>query len=336
MESVMTENFALGVDLGWVTQLEQLGYRWIDDAGKTTDPIEACKNMGANAVRFRIFVNPPQEAFWRKRENETCMLGFCDTKSVVEAAKRVRDLGMDVMLGFHYSDHFADPEIQDIPEEWKDDNDDALTERVYRHTKESLLLFKENGVEPRWVQVGNEINHGIMWPKGRLEEAPDALVRFLNAGYDAVKEVFPDCQVITHMAGVNNEEWCMPFLDNFFAKNGKTDIIGFSYYPYWMQFESDKDALLGWLTMYEQKFGRPVMIVEVGAEDEDEQGTYQIIRDCVDAVREMPDGRGLGVFYWEPEVHRSVVPDHYPLGAARLAADHTLQYTKALTAFMYI
>ncbi len=329
----MNNNIALGVDLGWVSQLEQLGYRWVDDSGNDVDPIEACKNIGATAVRFRIFVNPPKDAIWQKHENETCMLGFCDTASVIKVARRALDLDLDIMIDFHYSDHFADPVIQDIPAAWKDDDNDTLTQRVYTHTAESLRLFREAGIEPRWVQVGNEINNGMMWPKGSLTEAPAALVRFLNAGYDAVKEIFPNCQVITHMAGVQSEDLCVPFLDNFFAHDGKTDIIGFSYYPYWVQSQSDPELLSKCLCMYEKKYDKPVLIAEVGAEDTDEDGSFQTICHCLKAIRSVPNDRGFGVFYWEPEVDRKILPDHYPLGAARLVGDHKLQYTKALTAY---
>ncbi len=346
----MTEKFAYGVDLGWVSQLEQMGYRWVDESGDQTDPIRACKDMGANAVRLRIFVNQ-EEVFWQKNEHERCMLGFCDMHSVLETARRVKALGMDLMLDFHYSDHFADPEIQDIPKAWKDDDDQKLTRRVYGHTREALLLFRENDIEPRWVQVGNEINFGMMWPKGRLKTAPKQLVRFLNAGYDAVKEIFPDCLVVTHMAAVNNEAWCVPFLDNFFANSGKTDIIGFSYYPHWAQMQIDeketgveeavrarkecrsKEALADWLSMYAKKYDRPVMIVEIGGEDEEEEDTYQLLLRSAEAVRELPGGRGLGIFYWEPDAPRTVLPDAYPLGAARQLDEHTLQYTKTLTAY---
>ncbi|MCD7865969.1 MAG: glycosyl hydrolase 53 family protein [Clostridiales bacterium] len=346
----MAGKFAYGVDLGWVSQLEQMGYRWVDESGNRTDPILACKNMGANAVRLRLFVNQ-KEDFWQKNENERCMLGFCDMYRVLEMAGRVKSLGMDLMLDFHYSDHFADPEIQDIPEAWKDDDDQKLTERVYDHTREVILLFRKNKIEPKWVQVGNEINFGMMWPKGHLYTAPKQLVCFLNAGYDAVKEVFPACQVITHMAMVNREAWCVPFLDNFFTNGGKTDIIGFSYYPYWVlkQIEAEdlgdeetvrareacdsKDALSGWLSAYERKYGKPVMIVEIGGDDEDEEGTCQLLRRSAEAVKALPEGRGLGIFYWEPEVSRSVLPDAYPLGAARQVDEYTLQYTKVLTAY---
>ncbi|MCD7981007.1 MAG: glycosyl hydrolase 53 family protein [Clostridiales bacterium] len=337
----MKEKFAYGVDLGWVSQLEQLGYKWIDENGNGVDPIRACRDMGANAVRLRIFADP-KGSFWQKSEDVRCMLGLCDKRSVLETAGRVKALDMDLMLDFHYSDHFADPEIQDIPEAWKDDDDLQLEERVYSHTRETLLLFREHHIEPKWVQVGNEINFGMLWPKGHLNTAPKQLVRFLNAGYRAVKEVFPDCRVITHMAAVTNEAWCVPFLDNFFKHGGKTDIIGFSFYPYWIPMQENQCSPTGngsglsrALSMYESKYGKPVMIVEIGGEDDREEETYQLLCDSVEAVRSVPGGRGLGVFYWEPEATRSVLPDAYPLGAARQIDDHTLQFTKVLTAYSF-
>ncbi len=183
------------------------------------------------------------------------------------------------------------------------------------------------------MQVGNEINNGIMWPKGRLQEYPEALVKFLNSGYDAVKEVFPDCQVVTHLAGIHEESWCVPFLDNFFAHSGKTDILGFSYYPYWAQFHSKEELLLNLLSFYREKYDKPVLIAEVGGDDRDEQETYELLCDCVNAINELPDESGKGVFYWEPEACRDILPDGYPLCAARVVGDHVLQYNKALTAY---
>ena len=110
-----------GVDLGWAAQLETMGYRWLNEADEETDLLEVLKEFGVNAVRLRVFVNPPEEAFWQKTEDELCMLGFCDAKNVFKMAKRVKAKGMKLMAGFHYSDHFADPEHQDIPEEWREE-----------------------------------------------------------------------------------------------------------------------------------------------------------------------------------------------------------------------
>lgn len=329
----MKDTMVLGADLGWVSQLESRGIRWVDDDGNQIDPLQAVKNMGTNTVRLRVFVNPPKEAFWQKKNGEVCMLGFADADSVLEMAKRAKDMDMQLMIDFHYSDHFADPIYQDVPEEWKDEDIEGLKGRVYAHTKEVLTLFAQSGIYPEWVQVGNEINPGILLPHGGLKDNPKSLVELLNVGYDAVKECCLDCKVITHLAGPYREDWCDPFLDNFFRSGGKTDVMGFSHYPFWFKVEQSAEYLLEHLRRYEKKYSKPVMICEVGGPEEEVELTYQLIINTVEALRQLPDGKGLGVVYWEPEVGAALLPDQYPLGAARLLDEHTLQFTKALSAY---
>ncbi len=324
---------ALGVDLGWASQLEAQGFHWVDDEKREVDVIEACRRMGADAVRLRLFVDPPESAYWQKDAQTLCMLGYCDAPRVLEMSRRVRDQGMRLMLDFHYSDHFADPVYQHIPAAWADDDEETLVERVFSYTKDVLARFADHGIRPDWVQVGNEINPGIMHPRGSLREHPAALVRFLNAGYEAVKECCPDCAVITHLAGAGTAALCIPFLDNFFERGGKTDILAFSYYPYWVGERSDRSRLGAFLREFAQRYRKPVMIAEVGGEDCDAPGTCALIEDCIEAVRSVPEHQGLGVFYWEPEVCREILPDRYPLGAARLLDAHTLQLTEALCAY---
>ena len=103
----MRQDFTYGVDLGWVSQLEKQGITWTDKSGKHVDPLQALKSMGATAVRLRVFVNPPENAMWRKPKKqaygrefggEECMLGLCDGKNVLEMAKRVKKLDMDLMI----------------------------------------------------------------------------------------------------------------------------------------------------------------------------------------------------------------------------------------------
>lgn len=329
----MRKKMVLGADLGWVSQLESRGIRWVDDDGNQIDPLQAVKNMGANTVRLRVFVNPPKEAFWQKKEGSVCMLGFADKESVLEMAKRVKDMDMDLMIDFHYSDHFADPQYQDIPDAWQADDAEGLKERVYSHTKEVLTLLGENGISPVWVQVGNEINPGILHPYGSLKENPETLVKFLNAGYEAAKECCPDCKVITHITGVYRPNWCDPFLENFFKNGGKTDVLGFSHYPYWFKVEQSAEFLLGHLMRYEERYHMPIMICEVGGPEEDAELTYNLIANTIKALESLPEDEGLGVVYWEPEVGAALLPDKYPLGAARLLDEHTLQFTNALKAY---
>lgn len=329
----MKDDFVLGADLGWVSQLESCGIRWADDDGNGIDPLQAVKNMGANTVRLRVFVNPPKESFWQKKDGTICMLGFADAQSVLEMAKRAKDMDLKLMLDFHYSDHFADPQYQDIPEEWEKDDAEGLTGRVYAHTKEVLTLLTAHGIYPEWVQVGNEINLGILLPHGSLKDNPENLVTFLNAGYDAVKECCPDCEVITHVTAMYRPKWCDLFWETFFKLGGKTDIMGFSHYPYWFKVEQGMEFLLKHLMRYEKQYQKPIMICEVGGPEEDEEGTWQLLRNTIEAVRNLPDGKGRGVVYWEPEVGATLLPDKYPLGAARLLDEHTLQFTKVLSAY---
>lgn len=331
----MIQKLVLGVDLGWMTQLEDMGMRWVDEKGQETDLLDDVIAKGADAVRLRVFVDPPKDAYWQKAEDVLCMLGYCDAQSVLQAAKRVREKKLKLMLDFHYSDHFADAQIQDIPEAWLSDSDEELAEHVYTHTKEVLTLFKEEGICPEWVQVGNEINPGLLLPRGDVRENPQLMVKVLNRGYDAVKECLPDCQVITHLAGVTSKRGCDPFLDAFFALGGKTDILGFSYYPFWdKKMDSDEPArFYNPLITYAQKFGKPVMICEVGEEATQEERSAEVIANTIEAVLQVPDHQGLGVFFWEPEVSADMVPDGYPLGAARLVADKTLQLTEALAVY---
>ena len=240
---------------------------------------------------------------------------------------------MKLMIDFHYSDHFADPLYQDIPQEWENDTDQQLEKRVADHTEDVLRLLTEHDIYPEWVQVGNEINNGMMWPRGSLKEAPKQLVRFLNVGYDAVKKVCPNCQVITHLASVCDDAQCKPFLENFLTEKGKTDILGFSYYPYWEKFESDKDRLSEKLKEYSKLCHKPVMIVEVGAPDYEEEEGYQVMKHCIDAMEELKEQEELWIFYWEPEATAKILPDAYPLGASKRVGEKTLQYNKALHAY---
>lgn len=329
----MKDIMVLGADLGWVGQLESRGIRWVDIDGNQIDPLQAVKNMGTNTVRLRVFVNPPAEAFWQKKDGTVCMLGFADGKSVLEMAKRVKNLGLDLMVDFHYSDHFADPQYQDIPDAWKNDDAEGLKGRVYAHTKEVMTLLVENDIYPKWVQVGNEINPGILLPYGGLKENPENLVEFLNAGYDAVKECCPECKVITHITAVHRADWCNLFWENFFKLGGKMDVMGFSHYPYWFRTVQSTEFLLEHLMQYEKQYHKPIMICEVGGPEGNEELTYQLITNTIEALKGLPDGKGLGVIYWEPEANSALLPDKYPLGAAKLIDEHTLQFTKALNAY---
>ncbi len=336
----MEEKFAYGVDYGWVSQLEAEGVTWVDEKGEKIDPLQAAINFGVDSVRLRVFVNPPKEAYWDKMEDVTCMLGYCDRQSVLSMSKRIKAAGLRLMLTIHYSDHFADPDFQDIPEAWKNEDFAGMKKRLAGHTKDILESLLAEGIEPDWIQVGNEINHGILWPVGSLKENPKQLVELINAGYDVCKEIFPECPVILHMAGLPMPDWYDPFFENFFSRGGKTDIIGFSYYPYWYQRMGsgytghDSQEMYREMERIYLKYKKPIMLCEIGESEEEPEKTRKLLKDAIEMIRALPDGSGIGIFYWEPEVGAAFLPDHYPLGAARQTGDKTLCFTDALKGYL--
>ena len=332
----------MGVDLGWISQLESIGYQWVDTNNEKIDPILAAKEMGANTVRLRVFVDPPTYGFWIKPDREIrehkiegglVMLGFCDQDSVVSMAERVKKEGMKLMVDFHYSDHFADPVFQDIPKGWTQLDSTQIREKVSEHTRTVLYALKNEGIVPEYVQVGNEINNGLLFPIGSIREHPREMVEILNCGYDAVKEIFPDTQVVTHVSAGHILEYVTGFFDVYFRYGGKTDVIGLSYYPAWFRERHKPQEFLKVLNEIHRLYGKDIVLSEIGGIDNEEEETYHLLLDTL-KLTDSVEGYALkGMVYWEPEVNRAAVPDGYPLGAARLVGKKKLHYTKALSAY---
>lgn len=326
-------NINFGVDLGLMTQLESLGFYWVNDDNKKVDPVEELKRMGADTVRLRLFVNPPESAELNKAKDETCYLGYCNTRAVIDTALRVTRLGMKVMLDFHYSDFFADLFIQEPPESWKSERFEDMCMSLYDYTVKTLAAFKDAGIYPEYVQTGNEINNGILFPEGDIRRRPKQFVRLLNTGYDSVKKVFNECMVVTHIAGLHRLDKCMSFFGTFFRNGGKTDVLGLSYFPYWVNVRHDKDVVLNNLNALAELYDKPVMVCETGGADDEADETYKLLYETAEAMIKVSDGMGKGVFYWEPEVNREALPDKYPLGACRLGSGKRLSFTKVMSAY---
>lgn len=326
--------FAYGADIGWMKQLENEGVSWVDDNGQKGDPLKILKDHGINSVRLRVFVDPPSSYYWFKDGTTWTMLGYSDKAGVLSAAKRAKALGMSVMVDFHYSDVFADPGHQIKPSAWNSYSYSQLQTAVYSHTYEVMNELASNGIYPEWVQVGNEMNPGIMLPNGSTDNFSQ-LTGLLNKGYDAVKTVSPASKVVSHLAhGENNAEFRWWF-DQFFSNGGKTDVIGASFYPYWAgkPYWEITDDLSYNLNDMASRYNKEVMVVEVGGYENNPAETYWTINDTINSVKSVPNNKGIGVFYWEAHAHSSVLPDGYPLGATKEISPNVLQYTTAIDAF---
>ena len=324
--------FVKGADVGFLTGQERHGQKFYDRQGRERDCLELLKtDYQLSAIRMRVWVNPRG--------------GSCDKHELLAMAKRVKALGMDLMVDFHYSDSWADPAKQPIPKAWLGHSFEEMKLDVRNHTIDVLSLLKDNDIKPRWVQVGNETTNGMLWSvktdergwevkdslghtiithsMGHIKTEPQQYAGFIRAGYDAVKEVFPEAIVIVHLDRGHRQSIYDWNLDTLLKYGGKFDMVGMSLYPYWaMEGHPDLKAddiitdCIKNIHHISQKYGCDVMIVETGYEVNEQhpeimdEGRRQLARVIREARRDT-GGRCRGVFYWEPQCK----PGGYKLGA---------------------
>lgn len=297
-------SFAKGADVGWLPQMEATGYKFYDADGSEKDCLQLLKDRGMNTIRLRVWVNP----------NNDKASGHCSPEETVAMAVRAQKLGMRIMIDFHYSDSWADPGKQNKPAAWANHPFPELLNDVYKHTYDVLQLLKKANVTPEWVQVGNEIPGGMLWPDGSTDNWVQ-LGQLLNKGYEATKAVDKDIKVIVHLDQGNNSERFRTFFDNATAQKVKYDVIGLSYYPFWIKSDYTENIadLQNNLNDMASRYNKEVMVVEVGGEDTKVENTRDMLSAVIKAVRNVPNNKGIGVIYWEPQGARSW--SHYELSA---------------------
>jgi arabinogalactan endo-1,4-beta-galactosidase len=295
-QSTAKNSFAKGADVGWLPQMEATGYKFYDTDGAEKDCLQLLKDRGMNTIRLRVWVNP----------NDDKASGHCSKEETVVMALRAQKMGMRIMIDFHYSDSWADPAKQFKPKAWENHTFPELMKDVYDHTFDVLSALKSAGVTPEWVQVGNEIPGGMMWPEGSTKNW-NQLAQLLNKGYEATKAIGTKIKVIVHLDEGNNNEKFRWFFDNATANNVKYDVIGLSYYPFWIKKDyTETIADLAYnLNDMVARYNKEVMVVEVGGEYDKVQNTYEMLAATIKAVKAVPNNKGLGVIYWEPQGEKS-------------------------------
>ncbi|OUM43347.1 glycoside hydrolase family 53 protein [Arthrobacter sedimenti] len=308
-----------GADLSNLAKNEDNGAVYYDAAGHPVDAVQAFADAGANMVRLKVWVDPAD--------------GYNTTDEVVATAKRAKAAGMQVLVDFHYSDRWTDPGAQGMPSAWVGLEPAAVADAVYQHTHDVLTALKDAGATADAVQVGNEINPGMMWPLGQTWDVLpgdgvdgaqwDNLALFLSAGSRAVKDVSADTDVILHLTNINNGIGGLTWwFDEVTARGVQFDTIGLSYYGYWHGSMAD---LQNAVTTLSARYDRDVLVVENSypftLADNPEHAWQNVIdlaselvpgypatpegqaanfRAVQDVVASAPGGRGIGVVSWEP------------------------------------
>ena len=286
--------FAKGADISWVTEMEAKGYKFYNRAGEEKECTALLKELGFNAVRYRVWVNPTSS--------------YNSKKDVLIKALRAKTLGMKIMIDFHYSDTWADPGKQTVPSAWKDMSPAEMAEALANHTKETLQLLKNNGIDVTWVQVGNEVTNGMLWESGRVAgQSISNFGRYFKAGYDAVKSVYPEALVVLHIDNGWKSATVQWFFNLMKANNVAYDVAGFSLYPsYW---DNAAGGYPDWTTKAQQfvsqvksfkaLYGKPVLLTEFGMPVSEPEKAKDALQYVIDNTSSL-DFFG-GIFLWEPE-----------------------------------
>ena len=306
---VATPSFAKGADISWVSEMEKDGKTFRTSDGNPADILGVLAEKGVNAIRLRVWVNPYN--------------GWSGKDDVVKLATRAAKAGMALMVDFHYSDFFADPNRQRIPAAWEADKDDLakMAKHVSDHTTEVLKALKDAGVTPAWVQVGNETRNGMLWPAGQLwttsGDIPNGRAHFaqlLNAGYDAAKAVFPNVMVLAHVDNAYDDNaW---WFEQVKTAGGKFDGIALSHYPQAYNSFSSPEACnrqaIARIKALIAQFNVPVIVSEIGVKtNANEAVAAKVLSEFMAEAKTIDKCKG--VFYWEPEVYDGWKPGIYSL-----------------------
>jgi len=303
----------LGADVSSLTKSEDLGGRYFD-AGERPgvcsshdSALDILARHGASHVRVRVWVKPAD--------------GYHDVAEAREMATRARAAGLQVLGDLHYSDTWADPGHQNKPSAWTNYSVARLQQAVYDHTFEACRALTVHGQGPDMMQLGNELDSGMLWPDGHTWNPPnwDNLANFLKAGYKAVKTCSPNTKVALHLSSGGNNGLYRWWFDNITSRGVQFDVIAASYYGYWHGSLGDLQYNLNDVSA---RYGKDVMVVEtaypftLGWKDDQSNaiglasqlvsgypatpaGQARNFRDVLSIVRAVPGGHGLGAFYWD-------------------------------------
>jgi len=306
--------FAKGADVSWLSEMEAAKIKFYNNLGEEKDLLEILKGKGMNTIRLRVWVNPQD--------------GWCNVNDVVEKARRAKNAGFRIMVDFHYSDSWADPGKQTKPAAWLNKDISTLKTLVSSHTTEVLAALKNNGITPEWVQVGNETNNGMLWEEGKASVSMKNFAELVLSGYNAVKTTNPDIRVVVHISNGYDNDLFRWMFDGLKANGAKWDVIGMSLYPQASDWQQKNEQCMANMEDMITRYGKEVMICEAGMPMSEAAAAKAFISDLLVKVRSLPENKGLGVFYWEPQAYNSW--NGYKLGAF----DDSGKPTQALDAFI--
>ncbi|KAH7906893.1 glycoside hydrolase family 53 protein [Hygrophoropsis aurantiaca] len=269
-------------------------------------------DYGANLARIRIWTT-----------------GTYNLTYGLAMAKRAQAVGMDLLIDLHYDDTWADAGHQAIPAGWPTDLE-GLTSQVYNYTKELVTAFNDQGTPIQFIQIGNEINDGLLWPTGQISvNGFTPASELLHAGVLAVRSVSPSTNTVIHLANGWDQADVAYFYGGIFNVSSteeglgggltETDVdaMGFSYYPFYGT-NATLDALSSSMEYVVSTYDKDIMVVEtdwpavcnttetplseptIPADIEGQSIWTDDIFSVLNGINLDYGDKAIGIVYWEP------------------------------------
>lgn len=302
----LPDDFIFGMDASCVPALEAGGVKYYDHGNNEKDVYTILAENGLNYVRVRIWNDP-----FDKNGNGYGG-GNCDIDNAVKVGKRATATGMKLLVNFHYSDFWADPQKQPIPKAWQNMSFEERCNALYDYTKESLKKLVDAGIDIGMVQVGNETN-GFMCGEKDWER----ITALMSAGSRAVREICPDALVALHFSNPELVDRYAGYAYELNRFNVDYDVFASSYYPFW---HGSFDNLIAELGKVTSRYNKKVVIAEtsyaytpddtdfhgntIGRDFGEAEGYPFTVQGQADFVRDLiatavKTENCIGVFYWE-------------------------------------
>lgn len=300
----LSEDFIKGMDISTVIAQEESGVKYYNEDGEEEDLFKILADSGINYIRVRVWNNPYDE------DGNGYGGGNNDVEKAAKIGKRAAKYGMKLLVDFHYSDFWADPNKQYAPVEWKDKTVEEKQDLLYDFTVESLNTIIKAGADVGMVQIGNEINNGMAG-----ENQTEDIMKLLQSASEAVRKVSKDIQIAVHYTEIDDFDHTLELAGNLKNAEVDYDIFGVSYYPFW---HGTMENMANVLKAIKEQYGKDTCVMETSyaytLEDGDcngntvvesnilpeypasVQGQVNCIRDVIAAAS---DAGALGVFYWE-------------------------------------
>lgn len=303
--------FYKGMDLSFQPEIIDWNTKYFDDENNEIELLSFLKSKGVNLIRLKLWHSPDTN--------------YNNLNSVINYAKLVKQNGMNLLLDFHYSDTWADPGKQFIPQAWEALEFSQVNDSIYEYTKHVIELMKSKNVMPDLVQIGNETNSGMLWDYGKVGEGfndnwPN-YTTLIKSAINGIKDIegATDIKIILHFAGYEGAEW---FFDNITSRGVDYDIIGLSFYSIWHG--NSLNSLKIELNSIASKYQKKIMIVETAypftLEWNDNTSNFwgdqnQLISDFPatpagqkafmielnSVIKSINNNRGIGYCYWAPD-----------------------------------